>query len=830
MNPRITTGKGITGCVRYCLGEGRHPVTGELLPPRADGSRRVDWIGGTGFSYAIDSEARADLARREMEFDSLNQNSRTKKCEQDCVHLALSWSRSEKPTREEMEEAAHSALAELGMGNAKALFFAHNDEDYAHVHIVASKINPVTGRAYDLAGSWRTLSLWSEQYEREHGGIINTRREAANELRAAIERRDAEGVLEALTKQRATFTAKELDRALQKQIFLKPGASAEQKQACEAERAQFARAILAHANIVALADQEDGPTTRYTTRTVLEAEQIVLRAADGLTQNKTHGLDERQRFAVLNSRRYDGISREQARAFRHACGDEGLAIIDGQAGTGKSFTMAAIRDTYEAAGYRAIGLAPTNKVATAMAQDGFAVARTIHSELFALNNGRTSWNSKTVVMVDEAAMIGTKLMAMLTAHAYAAGAKLILVGDDRQLSSVDYGGTYGTLKDRHGAAELTEVRRQHKDDDRRASEMMAEGNYDGALGIYERRGNIHWTRTEREARAQLIEQWARDTAASPGKTRFVYAYTNDSVNELNPALRAVRKQRGELGPDQMIETAHGRANFAVGDRIQFTGTDKQAGFHNGDAGTIETLDGFRIALRLDRGEGRTINFNAASFNKFRHAYAGTIYAGQGSTIDQSYLFHSEHWRAAPSYVALTRHREKTELFVARNTAKDVSALARQIARPDERRAASMFHHTAEIGPTEILSPQEVLAFVAPDFGSRAPAAEDRGQPDLKISTSSIVAPVPAVPEPGGIIGAFHRVAQFIGGLLGRGNDAALPPAAEPAAATQTAAPEKDQYLAALLAAQDAQAELNPEDQEPQREAVRERQRKRGRSL
>ena len=89
--------------------------------------------------------------------------------------------------------------------------------------------------------------------------------------------------------------------------------------------------------------------------------------------------------------------------------------------------------------------------------------RTIHSELFALNNGRATWNRRTVVMVDEAAMIDTKLMAMLTAHAYDAGAKLILVGDDRQLSSIDRGGMFGALKDRYGAASLTEVRRQHEE-------------------------------------------------------------------------------------------------------------------------------------------------------------------------------------------------------------------------------------------------------------------------------------------------------------------------------------------------------------------------------
>ena len=56
--------------------------------------------------------------------------------------------------------------------------------------------------------------------------------------------------------------------------------------------------------------------------------------------------------------------------------------------------------------------------------------------------------------------------------------------------------------------------------------------------------------------------------------------------------------------------------------------------------------------------------------QFRHGYAGTIYRGQGRTLDQTYLYHSEHWRSAASYVALTRHRDKAELFVARNTARD----------------------------------------------------------------------------------------------------------------------------------------------------------------
>jgi ATP-dependent exoDNAse (exonuclease V) alpha subunit len=300
---------------------------------------------------------------------------------------------------------------------------------------VASKINPETGRAYDLKGNYLSLSQWAERYEREFsGGIVCTRREEANRLRDAIDARDADKVLALMTEKRATFTARDLETALAKQIKAPIG------------RAQFGEKVLNNADAVRLSDQAEGPTTRYTTRTVLEAEGYVSRAAAGLAANNRHEVGEGARNAILNGKQFDGVTREQARAYRHATGAEGLAIIDGQAGTGKSFTMAAIRQAYEAEGHKVVGLAPTNAVAEDMKADGFARAGTVHSELFALNNNRTQWDARTVVMVDEAAMLDTKIMAMLTTHAHEAGAKLIFVGDDRQLSSIDRGGMFGVLK------------------------------------------------------------------------------------------------------------------------------------------------------------------------------------------------------------------------------------------------------------------------------------------------------------------------------------------------------------------------------------------------
>ena len=161
--------------------------------------------------------------------------------------------------------------------------------------------------------------------------------------------------------------------------------------------------------------------------------------------------------------------------------------------------------------------------------------------------------------------------------------------------------------------------------------------------------------------------------------------------QLNADLRAVRRLRGELGEDHELPTADGKQLFAAGDRLQFTGTDKKRGIYNGAAGTVTGIDGTRLTVQLDGRRGESRSFDAAGFQSFRHGYAGTIYKGQGRTLDQTYLYHSEHWRSAASYVALTRHRDKAELFVASNTARDVTQLARQMARVDDRRAASQFH-------------------------------------------------------------------------------------------------------------------------------------------
>ena len=691
-------GRGLTGAVRYAMGEGNDPATHKRKPDAAnDDESRVAWVSSQGFDDWIpQNRVGVEAMRRIMEGMASRQTSKTKSCKKDCLHLVLSWREGENPQRDEMERAAREALAAVGMEKARAIFVAHRDTENAHLHIVASRINPETGKAFSDSNSFPKWQKWALQWEREHGQIQCPEREKRSQLQAAIEELNASAVLDLMTHHQSTFTGKELDRQLY-------------KYANKRTAAEFKAKILAKADVIQLHDRESGQILdRYTTQGIRDAEVKAIEHAKSLHGNRTFQISK-EVTSTLAKRRV--LRDEQRNALEYATGAEGLAIIDGKAGTGKSYTIGVIRDAYEADGRRVIGLAPTNAVAQDMERDGFKEGKTVHSALFALKNNRDKWNNSTVIIVDEAAMMDTKIMRELVSRADEAKAKLMLVGDDRQLASVERGGLFTELKRLHGAAELSQVTRQKDADHKAISEMLSRGEFGEAVTTLSKLGCITRNNHQSESREALVEQWKTDTATAPTRNRFVFAYTNNDVGQLNAELRAVRKARGEIGEDYEFTTKDGKAQFAVGDRLMFTKTDKKQGeivekgrfydrkrqgITNGAVGTIERIEGQTITLNLDGKSDRRLTFNAEQFDGFRHGYAGTIYKGQGRTFDDVYLYHSTHWRDTSAYVALTRHRDNVKLFVSTEVTRDDADLARQIGRHDDRRASVAFATKEEV--------------------------------------------------------------------------------------------------------------------------------------
>ena len=505
--------------------------------------------------------------------------------------------------------AAHEGEAELDRGNwhAHLLITTRRLEGERFSAKKARDCDPevrhADGRAIVADGD-----LWGEvwrdhqnRYFREHGleltvdpiaahpgphiGPVRMRRAGseivarAEEIRRAneIAARDPDQVLTALTRHNATFTARELDRFLDKHLA--------DRSECQVIKAQ----VLAHAALLPLYDRESGVSAgRFTTRAVRAQEQAVLAGAAALAARRGPVIPASVAESLQTER---GLRADQQAAFAHAVAPGGLKIIEGRAGTGKSYTLAAIHDAYARTGSRVVGLAPTNTVAQDLAAAGFGEASTVHAALFRLKNGRTVWDRRTVLIVDEAAMLDARITGEVLIAARQAGAKVILAGDDRQLAAIERGGLFSEMRQRHGAAEISTVTRQRVDWQRQAARDLAEGRFAEAVTAFDRAGAITWTQNQEDAQKALVAAWRHDTETDPAAKRFVFAYTNRDVDVLNAELRQVRRNRGELsGPEVEFETRHGVAAFAVGDRVQFTDTLKAAGLYNGQVGTITGLD------------------------------------------------------------------------------------------------------------------------------------------------------------------------------------------------------------------------------------------------
>src|SRR5437016_8026543 len=174
--------------------------------------------------------------------------------------------------------------------------------------------------------------------------------------------------------------------------------------------------------------------------------------------------------------------------------------------------------------------------------------------------------SRDALVIDDAGMVGTRQLERVLSHAAEAGAKVVLVGDIKQLQAIEAGAAFRSIHERHGGAEIGEVRRQREDWQREATRDLAAGRTSNALEAYRSHGMVHGAQTREQARGDLIERWDRDRQASPEKSRIILTHTNDEVRALNEAARERMRAAGGLGNDVHLTVERGARNFASGDR------------------------------------------------------------------------------------------------------------------------------------------------------------------------------------------------------------------------------------------------------------------------
>jgi conjugative relaxase-like TrwC/TraI family protein len=414
---------------------------------------------------------------------------------------------------------------------------------------------------------------------------------------------------------------------------------------------------------------------RWTTPEMLETEMAVI--ASGIDRRATgcgvaHAAAVEAAIATRGS-----LSGEQSEMVRTICSSGGgIDIVEGVAGSGKTFALAAAREAWEASGHRVIGCALAARAAQQLRDDAGIPASTIDRVLRDLS--RCQFAPRTVVIVDEAAMVGTRKLAQLLGHAQTADAKVVLVGDPCQLPEIDAGGAFRGLRSRLGASILAENRRQSHDWERDSLNDLRSGRVDQALDAYEAHGRVHPARTDAEAKDELVQDWM--IAHGRGQVVVMVAARLADVDDLNGRARRLLQDQGQLGLDELCV---GRHSFSEGDQVLALRNDYRLGLLNGTRGVIERIDHTHqhlILITEDRHR-REVPFEYLAAGHLTHGYATTIHKAQGATVDRCLILADDSASREHAYTALSRGRHGNDLYT---TAQDPRADDRHTReqRPD----------------------------------------------------------------------------------------------------------------------------------------------------
>jgi Ti-type conjugative transfer relaxase TraA len=419
---------------------------------------------------------------------------------------------------------------------------------------------------------------------------------------------------------------------------------------------------------------------RFTTRDMIETERRLHHAAELMAERERHEVNDRDREAALARAEQRGLvlSGEQSDALGHITDGRDLGVVVGHAGTGKSAMLGVAREVWEAAGYEVRGAALSGIAAENLESGSGIASRTIASMEHGWHQGRDPLTIRDVLVIDEAGMVGTRQLERVLSHAAEAGAKVVLVGDIRQLQSIEAGGAFRSILERHGGAEIGEVRRQREDWQREATRDLANRKTGIALEAYRAHGMEHEAQTREQARGDLIERWDRERQASPDRTRIILTHTNDEVRALNEAARDRMRAAGDLGNEERVTVERGVRNFASGDRVMFLQNERSLGVKNGTLGTIEQVSAQSMTVQTD--DGRSVRFDLKDYNRIDHGYAATIHKAQGMTVDRTHVLATPGMDAHSSYVALSRHRDGMDLHYGQDDFANRDRLARTLSR------------------------------------------------------------------------------------------------------------------------------------------------------
>lgn len=454
-------------------------------------------------------------------------------------------------------------------------------------------------------------------------------------------------VLDTVSHRKAQFTERDIAKIISKNTI---------------DNAQFQKVFIktkASKRLISIGTNERSQSL-YTTKEILEQEHKMLRQTAALSGRKQKTLQEQKIKALKHS---FNLQEEQAKAVNFILSQGDIACVVGRAGAGKTYTMKAVHDIYVNKDYQLYGAALSGIAAkTLQAQTGIK-SDTIYSLTKRIEKGKFQPKPNSILVIDEAGMLGLKAMANIIDYAKKAKCKVLLIGDPDQLQPIDAGTPFRSILEQTGFAELQNIQRQIDPKDREASQNLAQGKIDLAIKHYQKQGKFTITDPD-NAKSQLISAWQK-TLKDGIENQIILAHSKTQTRTLNLMAREKLIEQKLLGAETFkVKAATDTINLSKGDRIVFLKNNYDLKVYNGDFATIDSIQGKHITARLKE---KTITFNIKDYNDFSHGYAVTVHKSQGSTFKNAYVYiDGNHWDRHLLYVAMTRHKKQIKAVSTKN--------------------------------------------------------------------------------------------------------------------------------------------------------------------
>lgn len=259
---------------------------------------------------------------------------------------------------------------------------------------------------------------------------------------------------------------------------------------------------------------------------------------------------------------------------------------------------------------------------------------------------------------------------MLTGLIERSGAKLIAVGDGKQLPSIGPGGMFDRLTTHAPTAELADVHRTHDPAEQKAWRALRDGEPEKAMAHYASRGQLYLRDTRDQAGETAVQRWHTLTQQHGlRQVALIADASNQEIDRLNARAQHLRAQNDELGHHE-IPLPNTHYGVRQGDLIAFIDQHRPPGqprVENGTRGQITAIhDHGGVTITLD-GSDRHVHLNPDSLDSIRLGYAQHVYRQQGATVERSVIV-TGGWQTSKetAYVEATRAQHGTEWYIARD--------------------------------------------------------------------------------------------------------------------------------------------------------------------